>query len=99
MIIDGHSIVVYDAIITKVNGAVTGNPPESVGDASTITYDFAVVNPDVQLAGAGVTPKRRIAKGASVLVAQEFDPCEVVLVNGVPFLHVHEGVPFSEACP
>lgn len=91
------TVQVYEAIITDRQGAVTGNPAE--GDPAVITYDAMAVNTPDQVYVRGHKPKRRISAGAKVLVAEVNDPCRIVIVNGVHYLHVNEGIPFAEACP
>jgi hypothetical protein len=86
----------YRGIILKQNGPVTGDPPR--GDPDQITYDYMVTDPDIILRETGVKPTRRISVGAKVVVAQQYDPCEIVIVNNKRFLYVHEGIAFRQAC-
>ncbi len=87
----------YLAVITKVYGTFTGTPPR--GDPTTTKYDAVAVEPGIQMQLTNHLPKRRISFGAKVIPAEVNDPCDIVVVNGVPFLHVFEGIPFIESCP
>lgn len=95
-----ESVKSYDAIITARYGTVTplaGGGNE--GDSDVITYDAVAVNTKDKLTVNNFKPTRRVARGAFVIVAEPMDPCKIVMVNGVPFLHVAEGVAYTEACP
>lgn len=74
------------------------------GDPALITYnaegdDF----PDGKILTVRLVnhlPKRRIAKGVFVIVAEVGDPCVIQMRGDKTFLWaITEGIPFKEACP
>lgn len=92
----------YDCIITARTvepvAFPTASDPLSV-DPLAERYSGFAINSSEPASFTAELPKRRISVGARVVPAEIGDPCRLVFINGVPFLHVHEGIPFREACP
>lgn len=91
--------------ITARQGVVVALPGGgNKGDPAQITY-----NAEANDAPEGTTvtvrlvnhaPKRRISRGAKVIVAEVGDPCIIQMRSDKVYLWaITEGIPFTEACP
>lgn len=98
MIANSHS---YWGTITARQGAVVALPGGgNKGDPAVITYSATVDEKGVVMRIENHSPRRRISRGANVIVAEPGDPCVVQVRGDKVFLWaITEGIPFTEACP